>query len=47
MLVAQGIDPRTARAAIAENTQAMTMQALFESWIEFVKVAKVWCIPNK
>jgi len=40
-LVAQGIDPRTARAAaIAENTQAITMQALFESWIEFVKVAK-------
>ena len=40
-LVAQGIDPRTARAAaIAENTQAITMQALFESWIEFVKIAK-------
>lgn len=40
-LVAQGIDPRTARAAaIAENTQALTMQALFESWIEFVKIAK-------
>src|SRR5262245_9175973 len=39
--VAQGIDPRTARAAaIAENIQAITMQALFESWIEFVKVAK-------
>ena len=39
--VAQGIDPRTARAAaIAENTQAITMQTLFESWIEFVKVAK-------
>jgi integrase len=39
--VAQGIDPRTARAAaIAENTQAITMQALFESWIEFVIVAK-------
>ncbi len=39
--VAQGIDPRTARAAaIAENTQAITMQALFESWIEFVKIAK-------
>ncbi len=40
-LVAQGIDPRTARAAaIAENTQAITMQSLFESWIEFVQIAK-------
>lgn len=39
--VAQGIDPRTARAAaIAENTQAISMQSLFENWIEFVKVAK-------
>ncbi|OGT41678.1 MAG: hypothetical protein A3F13_03980 [Gammaproteobacteria bacterium RIFCSPHIGHO2_12_FULL_40_19] len=40
-LVAQGIDPRTVRAAaIAENTQAITMQSLFEAWIEFVKIAK-------
>lgn len=40
-LVAQGIDPRTARAAaITENTQAITMQALFKNWIEFVKIAK-------
>lgn len=40
-LVAQGIDPRTVRAAaIVENTQAITMQSLFESWIEFIQVAK-------
>jgi len=39
--VSLGIDPRAARAAaIAENTQAITMQSLFESWIEFVKIAK-------
>jgi integrase len=39
--VAQGIDPRAARAAaITENTQAITMQSLFEIWIEFVKLAK-------
>jgi hypothetical protein len=39
--VAQGIAPRAARAAaIAENTQAITMQSLFETWIEFVKLAK-------
>jgi integrase len=39
--VAQGIDPRAARAAaITENTQAITTQSLFEIWIEFVKLAK-------
>ncbi|HEX4045965.1 MAG TPA: integrase arm-type DNA-binding domain-containing protein, partial [Gammaproteobacteria bacterium] len=38
-LVASGIDPRNARAATqAENTQAVTMQGLFDSWIEFVKL---------
>lgn len=39
-LVSQGIDPRNARAAIqAENTSAVTMQKLFDDWIEFVKLA--------
>lgn len=39
-LVAQGIDPRNARAAkIAENTQAITMQKLFEAWIDFLKIS--------
>jgi len=39
--VAQGIDPRTARAAvIAENTQAISMQDLFDVWLEFIKLAK-------
>jgi len=39
-LVADGIDPRNARAAAkTENTQALTMQALFDAWIEFVKLA--------
>jgi len=38
-LVANGIDPRNARAATqAENTQAVTMQNLFNTWIEFVKL---------
>ncbi|MEO8963419.1 MAG: integrase arm-type DNA-binding domain-containing protein [Gammaproteobacteria bacterium] len=38
-LVANGIDPRNARAATqAENTQAVTMQSLFDTWIEFVKL---------
>lgn len=38
--VADGIDPRNARAATkAENTQAVTMQALFNSWIEFIKIS--------
>jgi integrase len=46
-LVAEGIDPRSARAAaISENTQAITMQALFDNWIEFLKltnkVAENW-----
>lgn len=36
--VNSGIDPRTAKAAvIAENMQAITMQVLFERWIEFEK----------
>lgn len=40
-LVAQGIDPRNARAAkIAENTQAITMQKLFEAWIDFLRVSE-------
>jgi hypothetical protein len=39
-LVADGIDPRNARAATkAENIQAVTMQALFNSWIEFIKIS--------
>ena len=39
-LVSQGIDPRSARAAaITENAQAMTMQALFDAWIDFTKQA--------
>jgi integrase len=38
-LVANGIDPRNARAATqTENTQAITMQNLFDTWIEFVKL---------
>lgn len=38
--VSQGIDPRNARAAKqAENTSAITMQKLFDDWIEFVKLA--------
>lgn len=39
-LVEEGIDPRTARAAaIAANAQAITMQALFDAWVDFEKVA--------
>ena len=39
-LVSEGIDPRNARAATrAENTNAITMQSLFNSWIEFLKIA--------
>lgn len=35
-LVRQGIDPRAARkAAKVENTQAITMQSLFEAWLAF------------
>ncbi|OGT63089.1 MAG: hypothetical protein A3E85_03855 [Gammaproteobacteria bacterium RIFCSPHIGHO2_12_FULL_45_12] len=38
--VSQGIDPRHGRAAKqAENTSAITMQKLFNDWIEFVKLA--------
>ena len=38
-LVAEGIDPRTAKAAaIAANTQAITMQVLFDTWLEFEKI---------
>ena len=38
-LVEDGIDPRTAKAAvIAANTQAITMQLLFDAWIEFEKI---------
>ncbi|STX47799.1 Uncharacterised protein [Legionella hackeliae] len=51
-LVADGIDPRNARAATkAENTQAVTMQALFNSWIEFIKISSnvtaVWISGTK
>ncbi len=39
-LVSKGIDPRNARAAKrAENSQAITMQKLFEAWIDFLKVS--------
>jgi len=39
-LVAQGIDPRNTRAAaITQNAQAVTMQKLFDNWIDFVKIA--------
>ena len=46
-LVTEGIDPRTARAAVkAENSQAITMQTLFDAWIEFLtltsKVTPAW-----
>jgi integrase len=40
-LVVDGIDPRTAKAAaIAANTQAITMQVLFDAWIEFEKITR-------
>lgn len=40
-LVFQGIDPRNARAAAqAENAQAITMQVLFDAWIEFLEIGK-------
>ena len=40
-LVADGIDPRNAKAAaIAENMQAITMQVLFDRWIEHEKITK-------
>jgi len=46
-MVSEGIDPRTARAAVkAENSQAITMQTLFDAWIEFLtltsKVTPAW-----
>ncbi len=38
-LVVEGIDPRSARAAArAENAHAITMQKLFQDWIEFIKI---------
>lgn len=38
-LVAEGIDPRTAKAAaIAANGKAITMQVLLDTWIEFEKI---------
>jgi integrase len=40
-LVDDGIDPRHAKAAtIAENMQAVTMQVLFDRWIEQEKITK-------
>lgn len=39
-LVKDGIDPRNARAATkTENMQAISMQGLFDSWIEYIKIA--------
>lgn len=38
--VAQGLDPRRIRAAAkTENAEAITMQSLFDAWIEFTKIA--------
>jgi integrase len=40
-LVADGIDPRNARAATqTENVEAVTMQDLFDAWIEFTKLTQ-------
>lgn len=40
-LVKEGIDPRHARAATKQvNIQAVSMQVLFDSWIEHIKIAK-------
>lgn len=40
-LVDDGTDPRNAKAAaIAENMQAITMQVLFDRWIEHEKITK-------
>lgn len=40
-LVAEGIDPRNERAAVkAENTQAITMQTLFDAWLESIMLTK-------
>lgn len=39
-LVVEGIDPRNVRSTSkALNSQAITMQTLFEGWIEYVKIA--------
>lgn len=38
-LVEKGVDPRTVKtAAIAANAQAITMQTLFDTWIEFKRL---------
>jgi integrase len=40
-LVKNGIDPRNTRAAHkTENIQAISMQVLFDSWIDYLEVAK-------
>jgi len=40
-LVKDGIDPRNTRAAHkADNIQAISMQMLFDSWIEYLKIAE-------
>lgn len=46
-LVSEGIDPRTVRVAMkTENSQAISMQTLFEAWIDFVKlegkISPIW-----
>lgn len=39
--VKQGLDPRSARAAfVTENANAITMQTLFNIWINFIKSAR-------
>jgi integrase len=39
-LVATGMDPRKARAAAKiENIQALTMQTVFDAWLEFIRKA--------
>lgn len=45
-LIKQGLDPRQVRAAqTTENSQAITMQALFETWITFI-IATKSCTPK-
>lgn len=40
-LVGEGIDPRSARAATKmKNSEAISMQKLFDEWIEFMKLTK-------
>src|SRR3990167_1786626 len=40
-LIKEGLDPRKIRAAeITQNTEAITAQTLFESWIAFLKERK-------